>query len=126
MQGITSISGVLSNPRASEARDAMRAADARSFSQILAQTGGEDVKSPETARDAAEQLVTVALVQPLFQRMRASNNAAPPFGPGKGEQAFGGLLDAAMARKLTTKGSWSLVDQVAARLTAKMNSGVLS
>jgi hypothetical protein len=104
----------------------MRTADAKSFSQILAQNTGENVSTPETARDAAEQLVTVALVQPLFERMRASNNAAPPFGPGKGEQAFGGLLDAAMARKLTTKGSWSLVDQVAARLTAKMSSGVVS
>ncbi|MFZ4574379.1 MAG: hypothetical protein ACOYN0_08270 [Phycisphaerales bacterium] len=102
------------------ARDAQKRAESESFAQVLARAEGEPPRSAAAARDAAEQLISVALVQPIFERIRASNQAAPPFGPGDTEKTFGGLLDAEMARRMTKSGQWPLVEAVASRLRAKV------
>lgn len=105
------------------ATDAQRLDEQRSFSSVLARAQTADQDPEVKAREAAEQFVSVALVQPILKHLREANTAAPPFGPGKGEQAFQGLMDAEISQRLTRKSNWALVDQVAARLTAKLESG---
>ena len=105
------------------ARDAQKRAESESFAQVLARAEGDPPKSAAAAHEAAEQLVSVALVQPIFERIRASNQAAPPFGPGDTEKTFGGLLDAELSRRMTKSGRWPLVEAVAARLRAKVDGG---
>jgi Rod binding domain-containing protein len=78
------------------------------------------------ARTAAEQLVSIALVQPMLKRVRESNNAAPPFGPTKGSKTFGTMLDAAYAAEMTSSTRWGLIDSVAQRMMARLNPGAQS
>jgi Rod binding domain-containing protein len=107
---------------APSATESQRLDEQRSFSSVLAQAQSAEIDPNTQAREAAEQFVSVALVQPILQHLRQDNAAAPPFGPGKGEQAFQGLMDAEISQRLTRKSNWALVDQVAARLTAKLQN----
>lgn len=125
LNAIGTTSGMIASPTAAvtgavSVRDAQRREEAVGFAQVLSRAEGVAERTPEAAREAAEQLVSVALVQPIFERLRASNQAAPPFGPGPGEKTFAGLLDAEFSRRLTTSAQWPLVDSIAARLSAKM------
>ncbi len=78
-------------------------------------------RSAQQARTAAEQLVSIALVQPMLKRVRESNNAAPPFGANKGSKTFGTMLDAAYAAEMTSSTRWGLIDSVAQRMMARLN-----
>jgi len=93
----------------------------RSFSQVLSRsTGRRSTDTPEDkAREAASQLVSTALVQPILERLRASNQAAAPFAPNQAERTFGAMLDTELAQRLTQSGQWPLVDAVASRLLRK-------
>ncbi len=64
-------------------------------------------------REAAEELVSIALIQPILAEMRASNNAAPPFAPGPYEKQFGSLMDAEVSRRLVKAQNFPLVDRLA-------------
>ena len=75
---------------------------------------GSAEASPEIkAREAAQEIVSMTLVQPLLKLARESNSAAPPFGPGKGEQTFSGLLDATYAQEIVRAAQFPLVDRLA-------------
>jgi hypothetical protein len=96
------------------------AASARSdaaerFQAVLgrARRGPQD---PETARDAATELVAIALVQPVFDQLAEQPFAAPPFAPGTGERKFFPLLARHLAHELTVAGRYDFVDAVADRL----------
>ncbi len=65
------------------------------------------------ARDAAEQLVAVVLIEPIFKLMRESNQAAPPFAPTNGEKQFRSMLDAKLAHEITSAARFPLVDRLA-------------
>lgn len=93
----------LSRDRASAPRDGARAP--------------VDPRSPEgKARRAAEDLVSVSLVEPTLKLLRESNAAAPPFGPGEGEKAFGPLLDQAIAERVVRASGFGIVDRLASDL----------
>jgi len=68
------------------------------------------------ARSAAEELVSIAFVQPVLASLRESSMAEAPFAPGIAEQRFGPLLDAEIARKVVKASNFDLVDAVARKL----------
>jgi len=73
----------------------------------------EQQNADAEARDAAEQLVAVVLIEPIFKRMRESNQAAPPFAPTNGEKQFQSMLDAKLAHEITSAARFPLVDRLA-------------
>lgn len=80
--------------------------------------------SPEQqARDAAEQFVSVGLVQPLLAQLRSTNQAAPPFAPSNAEKQFQSLMDASIARQITHAERFPLVDWIAAMLIKRLHNG---
>lgn len=80
-------------------------------------------ESPEAkARAAAEQFVSIALVQPLLTQLRETNHAAPPFAPSSAEKQFQGLFDAQVAQRITRAKRFPLVEAVAAQLTQRLNA----
>lgn len=91
--------------------------DQASFASVLsrAQTRpGAETKTPEQkAREAAEQLVATALVQPVLKQLRDTNNAAEPFKPNSAEKSFGQMMDAELSQRIVGARGWALVDRVA-------------
>ena len=83
-----------------------------SFSSVLsrAQTRPDKAnQSPEQkAREAAEQLVATALVQPVLKQLRETNNAAEPFKPNSAERSFGQMMDTQLSQRIagSTNSSW--------------------
>ena len=102
-----------SAPRASAQADF---ATALGVENRLARTTGET--PAQEARRTAEELVSKVLGEPVFAQMRASNNAAPPFGPAPGEKQFAPLVDAQRALELVRSAHWPLVERLASDLTA--------
>lgn len=90
------------------------------FAAVLSRTGagGAGAKAPD-ARDAAEQFVAVALVQPILKQLRDSNRTPPPFGPGEGEKLMGSLADAQVAQALVRRTRWPLVDRIRESIEAR-------
>ena len=70
----------------------------------------------ESARAAAEQFVSITLVQPLLASLRKSNGAAPPFAPSQGERQFQSLMDAHVAHQVVKAAQFPLVDRLARQL----------
>lgn len=70
----------------------------------------------EQARTAAEEFVSLSLIQPIFKKMREMNDAAPPFAPGPAEKQFGALMDAEIAQRIVRASGFPVVDQVARNL----------
>lgn len=64
-------------------------------------------------RGAAEELVSIALIQPILAELRASSHAAEPFAPGPYEKQFGSLMDAELSRRLVKAQNFPLVDRLA-------------
>ena len=113
--------GGLRGELAVSARESRVRSDQEMFSEILAQARTNPGDTPEMqARKAAEQLVSTALVQPIFKRLRDSNNAAAPFAPNQAERTFGAMRDAALAQRMVGSQRWALVDQLARRMLAKV------
>jgi Rod binding domain-containing protein len=93
------------------------AARQESFAAVLARAGTRGAKAPAAAaREAAEQIVSVTLVQPLLMRLRESNMAAPPLAPSRGERQFQSLMDAHVAQEVVKAANFPLVDELARRL----------
>ncbi len=96
--------------------------DQASFKSVLGRVGtttsSQTIKNGEKdeARESAEELVAIALVQPILSQMRSSNQAAEPFKPNEAERTFGSMMDAILARRLVHSSNWGLVDNVAQRL----------
>ncbi|MBX3384853.1 MAG: rod-binding protein [Phycisphaeraceae bacterium] len=86
------------------------------FASSLGRARAQELPKEERAQLAAAQLVSAALVQPVFKQMRESTQATGPFAPGRGEKMFRQLLDTATADRLVTSGRWGLVDAVARRM----------
>ena len=105
------------NLAAAHTRHAIGAADG-SFDAMLRRgleapggaPGAED--SDNSVRAAAEEFVSMALVEPVLAQSRAMNMAAAPFGPGSHEKAFGPMLDATWSKNLVKASGWGLVDRV--------------
>lgn len=91
-----------------------------SFAAILARAdAGRADRNPErAARDAAEQFVSVTLVQPILAQLRSSNSAAPPFAPSRGERQFQAMMDAHIAQNVVRAAQFPLVDRLARQMLA--------
>lgn len=85
----------------------------RSFASVLSRAGTAPQTPEQTAREAAEQLVAITFVQPLFKQLRSTSWAAGPFKPGPAEQQFRALLDADLSQRMVKSSSWGLVDRLA-------------
>lgn len=94
-----------------------------SFASVLSRAGispsKKDQSPQDKAREAAQQLVSTALVQPILKQLRENNNAAEPFKPNSAEKSFGQMMDAQLSQRIVTAKGWALVDRVADRLLQK-------
>ena len=68
----------------------------------------------ERARASAEQLVSIALIEPALRAVRESGGAAPPFAPTPAERRFGAMLDAHRAVEIARSTHMPLVERIAA------------
>ncbi|TVQ59737.1 MAG: hypothetical protein EA379_10070 [Phycisphaerales bacterium] len=92
--------------------DAMRPGDITGFATTMDKA--KAARSPhEMARDAAEEFVAMAMIQPVLAQLRETNAAASPFAPGDAERRFGFLLDGEYARRIAKAQDFPLVDAVA-------------
>ena len=97
--------------------DPALAARQESFASVLARSDPGAERDPRAAaRGAAEQIVSVTLVQPLLAQLRSSSMAAAPFAPSRGERQFQSLMDAHTAQDLVRAANFPLVDALAERL----------
>ncbi|MFT3685826.1 MAG: hypothetical protein QM783_13035 [Phycisphaerales bacterium] len=120
---------VLAKLGPSPAAKAARASQ-ESFLDVMSQhvTGGaaskpftslNETQKAERARNAAEELVSVAFVQPILKNLRGGGvmgELPAPFGPGAGEKQFRTIADAQMARHLVHASNWGLVDSLTKKL----------
>ncbi len=74
---------------------------------------------PDRVRAAAEEFISMALVEPVLAKMRSMNQAVEPFAPGAHEKAFGPLVDAAWSKGIVKASNWGLVDRVEQWLRAR-------
>lgn len=86
------------------------------FDSALRRALGGDQKTRQTPRQAAEEFISMALVQPILAQLRETNQAAGPFAPGDAEKRFGPMLDAEIAHRMVKSAGWGLVDAVTTRL----------
>ncbi|MCX5689497.1 MAG: hypothetical protein NTV94_06880 [Planctomycetota bacterium] len=93
-----------------------QATSTQEFEQVLGRFDVSQMDEKARARAGAEQLLSVALVQPVLKSLRESNHAAAPFAPSQGERTFRAMMDASMAQNLVKSGNWGLVDRVAQAL----------
>lgn len=86
----------------------------RSFTEVLGkQVNAPQDQSPESAAtNAAQQLVAVALVQPILKQLRETSMAAAPFLPAQGEKQFQSLADAEIAQRIVRSKNFPLVDRI--------------
>ncbi len=96
--------------------------DQRSFAAVLGRSGvgllGARTRlaaatPADKAREAAEQLVAIGLIQPVLKEFREGNRASPPFAPSPGERQFRALLDAELAQRITRSARFPLVERLA-------------
>jgi Rod binding domain-containing protein len=78
--------------------------------------------SAASPREAAEQLVAVAFVQPLLKMVRDANRSAPPFAPTPGEKMFGQISDVALSQGLVRASRFPLVDRLERDLQGRTTS----
>lgn len=100
----------LADPIASRTTDA--AGDPGVFRSVLGRAVAQGDERSKV-RAAAEELVSIALIQPILAELRESNDAAPPFAPGPYEKQFGSLMDAEISRRLVKAQNFPLVDRLA-------------
>ena len=93
----------------------------RDFSAVISRDQIEP-GSTGSARQAAEDFVAMAFVEPLLAQLRESNNAAPPFAPGAGERQFGEIMDQVLSRQIVRASSFPLVDRLEADMTQRSES----
>ncbi len=85
-----------------------------------------EAEKDQQARQAAEEFVAVAFVQPILKQLRSSSvggELAPPLGPGPGEKQFRSLADTQVARQLVRASNWPLVDTLTRSLRSRKPEG---
>ncbi|MBK7404624.1 MAG: hypothetical protein IPJ41_08305 [Phycisphaerales bacterium] len=85
------------------------------FRHLLDTARAQQERGPKAdeARKAAEEFVSMVLVEPILKQVRETNRAAPPFAPTNGEKQFQSMLDARFAREFTRAARFPLVDRLA-------------
>jgi Rod binding domain-containing protein len=97
-------------------RKGLREPTGEGFDSALRRALGGDQQPKQTPRQAAEEFISMALVQPILEQLRETNQAAGPFAPGDAEKRFGPMLDAEIAHRMVKSAGWGLVGAVASRL----------
>lgn len=116
---------VTGNPweRSISARDESRLNDRRIFASVLSRAKQDAPLDPEqAAAEGAENLISVALVQPILAKMRESSWGVEPFKQTSGQKSFNGMMDNALALKMVRSGNWPLVDKVKDRILSKLKA----
>jgi Rod binding domain-containing protein len=98
------------------------ARDPDGFIEAMRTVSSRTLKQEPTARQAAEDLVAITLVQPILAQLRESNQAAAPFGPTDVERRFGHMWDAEIARRMVQSRGFGLVDAVARSVQMRVDS----
>ncbi|MBL8964713.1 MAG: hypothetical protein KF787_10395 [Phycisphaeraceae bacterium] len=107
----------------------LRADRGLEFAAVLGRHGigatGREARpgSAGAARRAAEEFVSIALVQPVLAQARESSMAAEPFAPSPAERQFGALHDAMIAQRITRSAQFPLVDRIAESLMGRRVAG---
>ncbi|MCP3904809.1 MAG: hypothetical protein GY715_14370 [Planctomycetes bacterium] len=78
--------------------------------------GARQPTREEQAREAAENLVSSALVLPILAMVRENSRLEEPFAPGPAERRFGPMLDQQVADRIVRKANFPLVDRLADQL----------
>ncbi|TVQ31738.1 MAG: hypothetical protein EA376_08745 [Phycisphaeraceae bacterium] len=92
---------------------------ASAFASFLSPT--QERQTPEeAARRAAEEFVSISMVQPILSSLRETEDAAAPFAPGDAERRFRPMLDAEIARRIVQREDYALVNEVARRMLERM------
>ena len=90
---------------------------AQSISRAQERPGERDPVAE--ARNSAEQLVSLALVEPTLKLLRESSMAAPPFAPTGAEKQFGAMLDSQRAADIVQSANMVLVDRLTRDLLSR-------
>ncbi|MBX3401918.1 MAG: hypothetical protein KF699_00760 [Phycisphaeraceae bacterium] len=113
-------------PEPSAASSARTVDRQRDFAGILSRRFDRpgQVADPESeALDAARQLVSITLVQPLLAQLRATSDAAPPFAPTPAERQFRAMSDAHLAQEIVKAARFPLVDRLARDMLSRSAAG---
>jgi len=70
----------------------------------------------EAVRRAVEELVSRAVVQPMFQMMRNDPLKSDLIPKSSGEETFGTMLDAKLANRIVHRSNWPLIDSLTSSL----------
>lgn len=73
----------------------------------------------QKTHEAAEELVSGALVKPILAELRETNQAAPPFAPGRWEKTFGPLLDEEISARIVRSSRFPLVETMTRQLLSR-------
>lgn len=83
------------------------------FAGVLSRSRDAGKSDQQRAREAAEDFVAVAFVQPVLKQLRESDRSAAPFNQGPAEKQFRSMMDAAMAKQMVRASNFPLVERVA-------------
>ena len=104
----------------------------RDFAAVISRDDAQAGPSA-SARQAAEDFVAMAFVEPLLAQLRETNDAAPPFAPGPAERQFGEIMDQVLSRQIVRASNFPLVDRIESELAERTallsrgtNQGVLA
>lgn len=90
----------------------------RDFTAVIARDQGANADAAP-ARQAAEDFVSMAFVQPLLAQLRETNDAAEPFAPGPAERQFGEIMDQVLSRQIVRASNFPLVDRIEQDLASR-------
>ncbi|MFG0305997.1 MAG: hypothetical protein ACF8Q5_07250 [Phycisphaerales bacterium JB040] len=112
--GLEGRPGAITSRLSGEPFDSRSLEAQKSFEDVLGVARGADrIGGEGRAREAAEQLVARALLEPLLARARESGWAAEPFAPTRAEKQFRSLTDAAVAEEVVRRGNFEIVARIA-------------
>ncbi|MFW6059102.1 MAG: hypothetical protein ACODAQ_02910 [Phycisphaeraceae bacterium] len=117
----------IDNPTASTALQSATRQSAPGFAESLAATlePGEDEKqiNEQEARQAAQQLVSSAFLQPMLKQMRESGFKTEYFGNDPGSDAFNQQLHTELADRIVQRMDLPIVDAVTRFVTQRAGGG---
>jgi len=113
---LDAISSLVTPPATPARRDGNAVVE--SFEQQL--RSASPSAAQEQARQAAEQLVSIAFIEPALKMMRENTLAAGPFAPGDTERRFAPMLDQMFSERVTTGSNFPLVDRLEKQLTSRI------
>lgn len=104
--------------------DAARSATQGDFASLLNRPGtAKESQMSDTQKDdvrqAAQQLVSSALILPMLQQIRSSSLKSEMFHGGFSEDAFGAQLDTELADRMVAKSNFPIVDAIYRKMTGQ-------